>query len=103
MPWKSMALFSGAGGRITLASSANNSFNMTQNTAKNIEKLATNTDAMVKLNNTIAKLLKEGFFGGETSSMKLYIDGKDVNSSMTRYKSKTENLGPNNGDGGKKK
>ena len=103
MPWKSMALFSGAGGRITLASSANNSFNMTQNTAKNIEKLATNTDAMVKLNNTIAKLLKEGFFGGETSSMKLYIDGKDVNSSMTRYKSKTENLGPTNGDGGKKK
>jgi hypothetical protein len=94
MPWKSMALFSGAGGRITLASSANNSFNMTQNTAKNIEKLATNTDAMVKLNNTIAKLLKEGFFGGETSSMKLYIDGKDVSTSMTRYKSKTENLGP---------
>jgi hypothetical protein len=94
MPWKSMALFSGAGGRITLASSANNSFNMTQNTAKNIEKLATNTDAMVKLNNTIAKLLKEGFFGGETSSMKLYIDGKDVNSSMKRYKSNTENQDP---------
>ena len=98
MPWKSMALFSGAGGRITLASSANNSFNMTQNTAKNIEKLATNTDAMVKLNNTIAKLIKEGFFGaGETSSMKLYIDGKDVSTSMKRYKDNTQKINPATG------
>lgn len=96
IPWTRMIAFAGAGGRITLAQGANNNFNISQDTAKNIEKMSTNTEAMVKLNNTIAKLLKEGFFGGETSSMKLYIDGKDVSHSMTRYKSKTENLGPQN-------
>jgi hypothetical protein len=94
VPWIRMTAFAGAGGRITLAQSANNSFNIAQDTAKNIEKMAGNTEAMVKLNNTMAKLLKEGFFGGETSNMKLYIDGKDMNHSMKRYKDNTKNGGP---------
>ena len=99
VPWIRMTAFAGAGGRITLAQSANNSFNIAQDTAKNIEKMAGNTEAMVKLNNTMAKLLKEGFFGGETSSMKLFIDGKDMNHSMKRYKDNTKNGGPNDGKG----
>lgn len=94
LPWLRMIAFAGAGGRITLAQAANNNFNISQDTAKNIEKMATNTEAMVKLNNTIAKLIKEGFFGGETSNMKLYIDGKDVNHSMKRYKDNTKKTGP---------
>jgi len=96
VPWIRMTAFAGAGGRITLAQSANNSFNIAQDTAKNIEKMAANTEVMVKLNNTIAKLIKEGFFGGETTGqMKLYIDGKDVSTSMKRYNSNTQNQDPN--------
>ena len=59
--------------------------------------MAANTEVMVKLNNTIAKLLKEGFFGSESSQMKLFIDGKDVSTSMKRYKDNTKNGGPDNG------
>ena len=95
IPWGDMEDFASEGGKFVLASSGGGSFALSKDTTDNIKKMATNTEAMVKLNNTMAKLLKEGFFGsGETSTMKLYIDGKDVNSSMTRYKSKTENLGP---------
>jgi hypothetical protein len=96
VPWIRMTAFAGAGGRITLAQSANNSFNIAQDTAKNIEKMTANTEVMVKLNNTIAKLIKEGFFGSETTGqMKLYIDGKDVSTSMKRYNSNTQNQDPN--------
>ena len=95
VPWGDMEDFASEGGKFVLASSGGGSFALSKDTTDNIKKMATNTDAMVKLNNTMAKLLKEGFFGsGETSTMKLYIDGKDVNSSMTRYKSNTENQDP---------
>lgn len=94
VPWKEMSGFSQSNGNFVVAQSANNNFNITQDTAKNIDKMATNTEAMVKLTNTLVKLTKEGFFGGETSSMKLYIDGKDVNSSMKRYKDNTKKTGP---------
>ena len=94
IPWGDMEDFASEGGKFVLASSGGGSFALSKETTDNIKKMATNTEAMVKLNNTLVKLTKEGFFGGETSSMKLYIDGKDVSTSMTRYKSKTENLGP---------
>jgi phage-related protein len=94
IPWGDMEDFASEGGKFVLASSGGGSFALSKDTTDNIKKMATNTEAMVKLNNTLVKLTKEGFFGGETSSMKLYIDGKDVSTSMTRYKSKTENLGP---------
>jgi hypothetical protein len=95
IPWGDMEDFASEGGKFVLASSGGGSFALAKDTTDNIKKMATNTEAMVKLNNTMAKLLKEGFFGsGETSTMKLYIDGKDVNSSMKRYKSNTENQDP---------
>ena len=95
IPWGDMEDFASEGGKFVLASSGGGSFALSKDTTDNIKKMATNTEAMVKLNNTMAKLLKEGFFGsGETSTMKLYIDGKDVNSSMKRYKSNTENQDP---------
>ena len=95
IPWGDMEDFAAEGGKFVLASSGGGSFALSKDTTDNIKKMATNTEAMVKLNNTMAKLLKEGFFGsGETSTMKLYIDGKDVNSSMKRYKSNTENQDP---------
>jgi hypothetical protein len=94
IPWGDMEDFASEGGKFVLASSGGGSFALSKDTTDNIKKMATNTEAMVKLNNTMAKLLKEGFFGGETSSMKLYIDGKDVNSSMKRYKDNTKKVGP---------
>jgi hypothetical protein len=95
IPWDDMEDFASEGGKFVLASSGGGSFALSKETSDNIKKMATNTEAMVKLNNTLVKLTKEGFFGsGETSTMKLYIDGKDVNSSMKRYKSNTENQDP---------
>ena len=90
--------FASEGGKFVLASSGGGSFALSKDTTDNIKKMATNTEAMVKLNNTMAKILKEGFFGqGETSTMKLYIDGKDVDSSMKRYKDKTKVTTPGEG------
>ena len=98
VPWGDMEDFASEGGKFVLAASGGGSFALSKDTTDNIKKMATNTEAMVKLNNTMAKLLKEGFFGGETSNMKLYIDGKDVSTSMKRYAAKTENLGPDKGN-----
>ena len=94
IPWDDMEDFASEGGKFVLASSGGGSFALSKDTTDNIKKMATNTEAMVKLNNTMAKLLKEGFFGGETSNMKLYIDGKDVSTSMKRYNSNTQNQDP---------
>jgi hypothetical protein len=94
IPWGDMEDFASEGGKFVLASSGGGSFALSKETTKNIEKMATNTEVMVKLNNTMAKLLKEGFFGGETSNMKLFIDGKDVSTSMKRYHDKTKGANP---------
>ncbi len=95
IPWSDMEDFASEGGKFVLASTGGGSFALSKDTTDNIKKMATNTEAMVKLNNTMAKLLKEGFFGsGETSNMKLYIDGKDVSTSMKRYNSNTQNQDP---------
>lgn len=95
IPWGDMEDFASEGGKFVLASSGGGSFALSKETTKNIEKMATNTEAMVKLNNTMAKLLKEGFFGGETTGqMKLFIDGKDVSTSMKRYHDKTKGANP---------
>ena len=102
IPWGDMEDFASEGGKFVLASSGGGSFALSKDTTDNIKKMATNTEAMVKLNNTLVKLTKEGFFGSETSSMKLYIDGKDVNHSLKRYAAKTDKLGPENGNNKKK-
>ena len=95
IPWEDMEDFASEGGKFVLASSGGGSFALSKETTDNIKKMATNTEVMAKLNNTIAKLLKEGFFGSETSTMKLFIDGKDVSTSMKRYQSNTQNQDPN--------
>ncbi len=94
VPWGDMEDFASEGGKFVLASSGGGSFALSKETSDNIKTMATNTEVMVKLNNTIAKLLKEGFFGSENSTMKLYIDGKDVSTSMKRYKDNTPNQDP---------
>jgi hypothetical protein len=98
IPWGDMEDFAAEGGKFVLANSGGGSFALSKETTKNIDKMATNTEAMVKLNNTMALLLKEAFFGGETSQMKLYIDGKDVSTSMKRYHDNTKGGGPEPSD-----
>ena len=92
VPWGKMGDFASEGGKFVLASSGGGSFALSKDTTDNIKKMATNTDAMVKLNNTMVKLLKEGFFGTSetTSQLKLYIDGKDVKQSLKRYTDNTK-------------
>ena len=93
IPWSDMEEFASEGGKFVLANSGGGSFALSKETTENIKKMATNTEAMVKLNNTMAKLLKEGFFGADSYSagqMKLYIDGKDVSTSMKRYHDNTK-------------
>ena len=92
IPWDDMKDFASEGGKFVLASSGGGSFALSKDTTDNIKKMATNTEAMVKLNNTMVKLLKEGFFGTSetTSQLKLYIDGKDVKQSLKRYTDNTK-------------
>ena len=92
VPWGKMGDFASEGGKFVLASSGGGSFALSKDTTDNIKKMATNTEAMVKLNNTMVKLLKEGFFGTSetTSQLKLYIDGKDVKTSLKRYTDNTK-------------
>jgi hypothetical protein len=99
IPWDDMEDFASEGGKFVLASSGGGSFALSKDTTDNIKKMATNTDAMVKLNDTMVKLLKEGFFGTSetTSKLKLYIDGKDVKTSLTRYTDNTKGKTPPQG------
>jgi hypothetical protein len=95
IPWGDMEDFASEGGKFVIASGGGGgSLAVSKDTADNIKKMSTNTEAMVKLNNTMAKLLKEGFFGAETSRMSLYIDGKSVNTSLKRYKDNTKATNP---------
>jgi K+/H+ antiporter YhaU regulatory subunit KhtT len=96
IPWGDMEDFASEGGKFVIASGGGGSLAVSKDTADNIKKMATNTEAMVKLNNTLVKLTKEGFFGGEASRMSLYIDGKAVNTSLKRYKDNTKAGNPNN-------
>lgn len=99
IPWSDMEDFASEGGKFVLASSGGGSFALSKDATDNIKKMASNTDAMVKLNNTIARLLKEGFFGTSetTSKLKLYIDGKDVNTSLKRYTDNNKGRTPKEG------
>lgn len=99
MPWQKMAGFAKVGGKFVLASSGGSSFVLSKDTTDNIKKMATNTDVLIKLNDTMVKLLKEGFFGNSetTSKLKLYIDGKDVKQSLKRYTDNMDGRDPKKG------
>jgi hypothetical protein len=97
IPWVSMAAFSAAGGKIvTTANSDGGSFTLSKETATNINRMATNTDAMVKLNDTMVRILQFGKFKDETA-YKLYLDGKQLNKSSIRYTDNTKGRTPPKG------
>jgi hypothetical protein len=77
IPWNKMAAFAHAGGKIVLAQGANNSFNLTQDTARNIEKLATDTKANLQVSKNLQALIAILADNGD-SATQVIIDGKNI-------------------------
>jgi hypothetical protein len=77
LPWVRMIAFAGAGGRITLATSANNNFNIAQDSAKNIEKLATDSKANLQISKNLQALLGV-LADSKDAAFQLSIDGSAV-------------------------
>jgi phage-related protein len=88
LPWLRMTAFAGAGGRITLAQSANNSFNIAQDSAKNIEKLVTDTKAHLQVSKNLQALIAVLADNGE-SATQVIIDGKNI---ATMIKRRNDNI-----------
>ena len=83
LPWVRMIAFAGAGGRITLATSANNNFNIAQDSAKNIEKLAADSKANVQISKNLQALL--GVLAeSKDAAFSLNIDGSAVTKMITK-------------------
>jgi len=83
LPWLRLIAFAGAGGRITLAQSANNSFNIAQDSAKNIEKLAADSKANVQISKNLQALL--GVLAeSKDAAFSLNIDGRAVTDMIKR-------------------
>lgn len=83
IPWIRMIAFAGAGGRITLAQSANNSFNIAQDSAKNIEKLAADSKANVQISKNLQALLGV-LADSKDAAFQLNIDGSAVTRMITK-------------------
>jgi hypothetical protein len=77
IPWIKMITFANAGGKIVLAQSANNSFNIAQDSAKNIEKLATDSKANLQISKNLQALMAVLADSG-TAAFQLNIDGRAV-------------------------
>ena len=83
LPWIRMTAFAAAGGKIVLAQSANNSFNIAQDTAKNIDKLAADTKANVQISKNLQALL--GVLAeNNNAAFALSIDGRAVTSMIQK-------------------
>jgi hypothetical protein len=101
LPWIRMTAFAAAGGKITVAQQANKSFNVTQDTAKNIEsiksadkiqaeKVLKDSSELIKLTKNVQALvtvLAQGDVISEqqrTASIKLFMDGTVVSKALTK-------------------
>jgi len=83
LPWIRMTAFASAGGKIVLAQSANNSFNIAQDTAKNIDKLATDSKANIQISKNLQALLGV-LADSKDASFSLNIDGSAVTRMITK-------------------
>jgi hypothetical protein len=83
LPWIRMTAFAAAGGKIVLAQSANNSFNIAQDSAKNIEKLAADSKANVQISKNLQALLGV-LAGNNNAAFSLNIDGRAVTDMITK-------------------
>ncbi|CAB4143118.1 hypothetical protein UFOVP449_120 [uncultured Caudovirales phage] len=90
IPWGDMEDFAKEGGSFVIAQSANKSFNITEDTAKNIaaqykklEEIATNNATLLKISEAIERLLLIQTTG-EKQKLQLVIDGKPVTRMIER-------------------
>ena len=84
LPWIRMTAFAAAGGKIVLAQSANNSFNIAQDTAKNIDKLASDTKTNVQISKNLQALMAVLAGNANAANFQLNIDGKAVTNMITK-------------------
>jgi hypothetical protein len=77
IPWLKMTAFGASGGKITLAQSANNSFNIAQDSAKNIEKLAKDSNSNLQVSKNLQALMAVLADNGN-AAFQLSIDGRQV-------------------------
>ena len=77
VPWKDMAGFSKSNGNFVLAQSANNNFTIQQESAKNIEKLAKDSNANLQVSKNLQALMAVLADNGN-AAFQLNIDGKAV-------------------------
>lgn len=83
VPWEKMAGFSKSNGNFVLAQSANNNFTIAQDTAKNIEKLTTDTKANVQIAKNLQALLAV-LAENRDAAFSLNIDGRAVTSMIQK-------------------
>ena len=84
IPWKDMIGFGKtSGGSVVLAKTANNNFNVTQTTAKNIEKLTTDTKLNLQISRNLQALLAV-LGDNQGAATKVIIDGRTVASMIQR-------------------
>ena len=88
LPWGKMIGFANAGGRITLAQSATNSFNIAADSARNIAQLATDTKANLQVSKNLQALIAVLADNGENATQ-LIIDGKNI---ATMIKRREDNI-----------
>jgi hypothetical protein len=93
IPWQKMAAFAHAGGKIVLAQGANNSFNLTQDTARNIEKLATDTKANLQVSKNLQALIAILADNGD-SATQVIIDGKNIVNMIKRREDNIKGRNP---------
>lgn len=102
LPWVRMTAFAGVGGGFVIATSAKNSMNISESSAKNIDAIAKdsksslkeiqdlnkNTRELVNLNKNIEALTKALFT--KTDAQVVSLDGKRVSTVLNRYSEYTK-------------
>ena len=88
LPWLKLIAFANAGGKITLAQNANNSFNIAQDTANNIKTLAADIKTNLQVSKNLQALIAI-LADNEGSATQVVIDGKNI---ATMMKRRTDNI-----------
>jgi len=96
IPWIRMTAFAGAGGRITLAQSANNNFNIAQDSAKNIAHMDQQITQLVLVNKNLQALMAVMTDNAQAATV-LQIDGRQVTDMIKRRADNAKAMNPAKG------
>jgi hypothetical protein len=110
LPWIRMTAFAAAGGSISIPQQANKSFNVTQDTAKNIDVITKsplikkaeqnfkNETELVRINKNLQNILMAILTNNENSgNITLQIDGKQVTKVIKKQEANLQGQGDNTG------